>query len=44
MWLGKRGVADYTLGPLQRLLFPRLVGGHVLIRSFDILRHDVGTS
>jgi hypothetical protein len=30
--------------PFQRFLFARPVGGHVAIRRFEILRHDVGTS
>jgi len=38
----RQGIADYALAPLQRLLFPRLIGGHVAVRGFDILRRHVG--
>ena len=38
------GIGDHTFGPLQRLVFARLVGGHVAVRGFKILWHDVGTS
>jgi hypothetical protein len=41
-WKGR--VSDHAFGPLQRLLFPGLVGGHVAVASFDVLRYDVGTS
>src|ERR1035437_2278685 len=36
-------VSDQAVGPLQRLLFSSMVGGHVPVGSFDVLRHDVGT-
>jgi len=42
VWKGR--VGDHPFGPLQRLLFAGLVGGHVAVASFDILRYDVGTS
>ena len=42
LWKGR--VGDHPFGPLQRLLFAGLVGGHVAVASFDILRYDVGTS
>jgi hypothetical protein len=36
-------VSDQAFGPLQRLLFARMVGGHIPVGSFDVLRHDMGT-
>ncbi len=38
----RQGIAGRAFGPLQRLLFLRLVGCHVAIGSFDIVRHYVG--
>src|ERR1019366_6742267 len=35
-------VSDDAFRRLQRLPFSGVVGGHVAVRSFDILRHDVG--
>src|ERR1039458_4843704 len=39
----ERRIGDQGFGPLERLLFARLIGSHVAVGSFDIPRHDVGT-
>ena len=44
MGFREKRIGDQGFGPIQRVLFARLVGSHVAVRSLDIQRYDVGTS